>query len=261
MKLALLLLLFFTSIPSFIYPETYYKTRNEIDIPLLLGSALTAGSSFYLLSNIQPLSLNQIDSLDPSMVNRFDRMACKFWSPEIADYSDYLLMASLLSPVSLISFHAIRQDAASVGLMYFESILISGGVTQLIKAVVKRTRPFAYNNTVPKAVKLNNRDMRESFHSGHTALAFTALVFTATVYEHYHSDSEYMPYIWSGAIGTASTIGLFRILAGKHFPTDVITGALIGSAVGYLIPKIHEKEIHSGKSKPHIYKVSVSIPI
>jgi len=37
----------------------------------------------------------------------------------------------------------------------------------------------------------------------------------------------------------ASTIGYLRYKSGKHFPTDILTGALIGSAIGYFIPFIH----------------------
>ena len=29
-------------------------------------------------------------------------------------------------------------------------------------------------------------------------------------------------------------------LAGNHFPTDIIAGAIVGSVVGFLIPLIHE---------------------
>jgi len=40
-----------------------------------------------------------------------------------------------------------------------------------------------------------------------------------------------------------------RYASGKHFPTDIITGALVGSAVGYFIPFLHrtnESDINVG---------------
>ncbi|MEM9023429.1 MAG: phosphatase PAP2 family protein, partial [Bacteroidota bacterium] len=38
-----------------------------------------------------------------------------------------------------------------------------------------------------------------------------------------------------------ATTGLMRVLAGKHFPTDVITGYAVGGAIGFLVPHLHRK--------------------
>jgi membrane-associated phospholipid phosphatase len=37
----------------------------------------------------------------------------------------------------------------------------------------------------------------------------------------------------------ASTIGYFRFESGKHFPTDIITGAVVGGGIGFIIPYLH----------------------
>ena len=41
--------------------------------------------------------------------------------------------------------------------------------------------------------------------------------------------------LYAGAVGVAA----LRVAAGKHFPTDVVAGAALGSAVGWLVPTIH----------------------
>ncbi len=41
--------------------------------------------------------------------------------------------------------------------------------------------------------------------------------------------------LYAGAVGVAS----LRVVAGKHFPTDVIAGAALGSGIGWLVPTIH----------------------
>jgi membrane-associated phospholipid phosphatase len=37
-----------------------------------------------------------------------------------------------------------------------------------------------------------------------------------------------------------------RVEAGKHFRTDVLTGAVVGSAVGLLIPYLHRRALPAG---------------
>lgn len=39
----------------------------------------------------------------------------------------------------------------------------------------------------------------------------------------------------------ASFVGVLRIAAGKHYPTDVVVGALVGTGVSYGILKMHKK--------------------
>lgn len=242
--------------------ETPYEISNRTEIPLLVSGGLLSGSSFYFLSKIKPLSQEQIQNLNPANINSFDRGACNYWNPKISDYSDYLLIGSILAPATLLGSQKIKPDYQVVGLMYFETLIVSSALNQLSKAIFKRTRPYAYNQSIPDSFKLNNINMRESYYSGHTTISFTALIFMATVYDHYHPESEYTPYIWCAAIGMASTVGLFRIYSGKHFPTDVITGAVIGGLLGYYIPKLHEKNEHQKKHKnASSMRISISVPL
>lgn len=252
-------LIVFCIIPN--YAETRFQTCPETDIPLIVSGSVLSGSSIYLLSKIKPLSIDQIKGLKTTDINSFDRLACQYWNPKISNYSDYLLIGSMFAPATLLSSKLIRNDYDTIGLMYFETLLISGALNQLIKAIVKRTRPYAYNFNIPNSYKLNNANMRESFYSGHTAISFTALVFTASLYDHYHANSKYSTYVWGTAIGTATTVGLLRIFSGKHFPTDVIAGALIGGLLGYYIPKLHETKHQVDNKKLSSFNVSISVPL
>ncbi|MDP3684668.1 MAG: phosphatase PAP2 family protein, partial [Ignavibacteria bacterium] len=65
-------------------------------------------------------------------------------------------------------------------------------------------------------------------------------VFLSTVYEGYFPDSKYKNYVWAGSLFTASLTGYLRYESGAHFPTDILVGAVVGSAVGYLIPYLHK---------------------
>ncbi len=132
----------------------------------------------------------------------------------------------------------IRNDFEQLGLMYFQNLSISAGLSLVLKGIFDRSRPLCYNENVP----LNEKTTlfaRRSFPSGHSTLAFASAVFFAKVYNDYFNDSEHISYVWGGALIAAGLVGTYRILAGVHFPSDVIAGALIGSAIGYAIPEIH----------------------
>ena len=67
---------------------------------------------------------------------------------------------------------------------------------------------------------------RKSFPSGHTSMAFAA---AATLYDRQGAD------IGVPAMLAASFVGLARVQADKHHWYDVVVGAGIGSASGFLI--------------------------
>ncbi len=48
--------------------------------------------------------------------------------------------------------------------------------------------------------------------------------------------------MWAGSLTLAATTGYMRYQGGKHFPTDIISGAIIGSLAGWGVPKLHEVE-------------------
>jgi len=122
--------------------------------------------------------------------------------------------------------------------MYFQTLILSEALPLVLKGITRRTRPFAYNEDAPIEDK-QTPNARRSFFSGHTSVAFAMAVFLSTVYSDYHPNSDWKPFVWGVSLLAASTVGYLRYAAGKHFPTDIITGAVVGSALGYFIPFIH----------------------
>ncbi len=213
------------------------------------------GVGYLANRGFEPLTPDDIASLDPSEINRWDRTAVDNWSPETARVSDYLMIASAIAPVSLMLSEPGRNQANIIGVMYLETIMINQGLTYLLKNTFGRSRPFVYNDDpdIPRSLKMS-RTARRSFPSGHTSSAFSALVFLASVHSRLHPDSGANGWVWGGCLAAAATTGYLRYASGWHFPTDILTGATVGAFAGWIVPHLHEWESSSGdpmqKSRP-----------
>lgn len=206
----------------------------------MLGGGFGLGVlSLSLESNIDSLNFIELENLSRNNVNAFDRGATDNWSEEAGIVSDYLLNFMLLSPAALLASDKVRKNFGSFSIMYIENLFLSFAVVHTIKIFIKRNRPYTYNKNVP----LNHRSdktSRLSFFSGHATHTFSSAVFLSTVYAEYYPDSKWKPYIWGISLLTASLTGYLRYSSGNHFPTDIIIGAVVGSAIGYLVPLIHK---------------------
>ena len=102
------------------------------------------------------------------------------------------------------------------------SLLICFLVTNvLLKPMVARVRPYDINNMIELIVKPPSD---YSFPSGHTSFAFAG---ASTVF--FFNKKAGIP-----LLAAALLIGLSRLYLYVHFPTDVIAGAVIGIAAGYI---------------------------
>lgn len=88
----------------------------------------------------------------------------------------------------------------------------------VLKNSFKRDRPSAH--ALPVKALFNAHD-RFSFPSGHTCAAF---VF-ATVSALHFPDAAPLLWVW------ATAIGISRVAVGVHYPTDVVAGACLGTAI------------------------------
>lgn len=221
--------------------QSPYETETAQEIGLSAGGAGLAAAGLYLNHKIIPFTEEQVNGLSKEDVNLLDRWVTSYWSPTAGKWSDILRNISLVSPFALLASDRIRDDAGTVGLMYAETLLLASAGSLLSKGIFQRTRPFVYNPDVPMHLKAGNKEARRSFYSGHTTVAFASTFFLARVYGDFFPDSDWKTAIWGGAIAISSATGLLRILAGKHFLTDVLAGGAIGGVIGYGVPAIHKK--------------------
>ena len=108
-------------------------------------------------------------------------------------------------------------------------------VNVLIKQIVARPRPYVVNEAL---VVLGSVPTDYSFPSGHTASVFAV----ATVMLLCMPKRYGIP-----AVVISALIALSRLYNAAHYPTDVLTGMLIGSATGILAVKLVYKRFRDKK--------------
>lgn len=91
-------------------------------------------------------------------------------------------------------------------------------------------------------------DIEDSFFSGDASSTAFGLVFFAKVFNDYYPDSKWRPVVWGLSLSGVAAGSYFRVKSGKHFPTDVIVGSIVGGGIGYLIPHLHKKKPLPGLS-------------
>jgi membrane-associated phospholipid phosphatase len=128
---------------------------------------------------------------------------------------------------------AHHPDVADLGWHGTEAVLISSGITGLLKGALGRARPFVTGDTNPRDFKFgkgfSNAD-RQSFPSGHTTTAFAAA--SAVTSEMRRLYPQYVWFVAPVMYGGATMVGLSRMYHNKHWASDVVLGAAVGTFSG-----------------------------
>ncbi len=194
----------------------------------------------FLIEDIEPLTDSDLAGLSRNDVNPIDRPATYNLSDKADKASDDIKNALLVSPVLFTLWQETRCDLLTVAILYAESYYLTTNVTELLKSSTARKRPYVYNPDVPAEDK-KTVSAQKSFPSGHVSSSFMAAVFFSTVFTDYYPTSKFKYLVWVTSLATATLVGYFRFEAGKHYPTDVLAGAVVGSSIGFGIPFVHGK--------------------
>jgi membrane-associated phospholipid phosphatase len=223
-------------------------SRSKTDwVILSVSAASVVASEFLLNERDDKLSITEIEALKRSAVNSFDRNATYNWSKVAGNFSDvpYRIMPFLPIALGIPLAKTKKWDNAfTLGLIYSEVFFFTKGITGITKTVVGRTRPYLYNTDfTPEerfALQQDAPTATTSFFSGHSSVTFAFAVLLSKTYTDIYGKNTWSKIIWVTSLSAATATALARIEAGVHYPTDVIAGALIGSAIGYLIPELHK---------------------
>lgn len=137
----------------------------------------------------------------------------------LADYFQYFLIIAFFLLLFFLTY-ARRQKIKIILLVFVSMVIARFGVVSLIRFFYHRTRPFN-DHSVNQLITNNGL----SFPSGHAALFFAMAMAV------YFFNKKIGGWFFVAAI----LMGLSRIIAGVHYPSDIIAGAIIGILSAYLI--------------------------
>jgi membrane-associated phospholipid phosphatase len=211
-----------------------------VDLTVTIGGAVLWATSELLEPQLAPSRCRwcSVDALD-------DRVRTALvWrdtneADTISDVTGFALVP--LAAFGLNALAAARDGA--LGRVGEDSVLIAEAgivtvtVNQLTKMVVARERPFVHALPADrKRLTATPSDNDSSFMSGHASgvFALTAAAGTIGTMHGY----RWTPLVW-GVGGAASvTTAYLRIAADMHWLTDVVAGAVVGSAIGCALPLV-----------------------
>lgn len=163
----------------------------------------------------QNFDINLLRSINPQSP------ANGFWKTTTDSYTIVPAAASLGS----LAYAFIKNDKELKHKSY--ELLIGIGInvvaTDGLKVLFNRPRPY---EKYPDEIYITNVSSGHSFPSGHTSLAFaTATSLTLTHKKWYVAVPAYL---WAGSVGYS------RMYLGKHYPSDVLAGAVVGAGSSLL---------------------------
>ena len=209
-----------------------------------VGVALDVGLRLIKTKNKNKISAKRLENR-----NSFENISINNLSLNAKKGSDIFLLG--VTPAGYLAGQFVYDDPQRSVYLTFQSILVTDVINLLAKKLIKRRRPFTYNENVVSDEKCHAYDKDHpnanlSFYSGHTAHVASFVFFTNTMLWYYKPEYRTRDWAWIASALIPALVGYQRVRAGKHFPSDVMAGYLVGAAIGYLIPKIHEKEGQGG---------------
>ncbi|MBP5246437.1 MAG: phosphatase PAP2 family protein [Fibrobacter sp.] len=217
--------------------EAPYALSLGTEAPILSLGVTAYIVSQYAYSQMEPRSC------EPNKENLlpWDRPFAGTFHPAFDDVSDWTLYALIAFPLGFETVElALGNSTGSEALTFFltaaEITLWQSSLNLIVRSLRLWGRPEIYRSGADRS----RGESWGSFYSGHTGAAFSIAVFSSLWFMEKYPNSSYIPLVWGGTLGLASAVGIMRITAGKHFPTDVIAGALVGSVSSYLVLRLHK---------------------
>ena len=220
-----------------------------VDVPIAAGAALAWIVSEAAKSSLAPSSCRWCGApatadgpLDVNRIDRGTRDALRWSNTDLA-HNLSNLAAFVVAPMAALGLSAVGARNAGEGptfwtdaLVMVESVALTALLNQIVKFSAGRERPYRAAQSEDERAR-SDPDGNLSFFSGHTSLAFALAVSSATIAT--MRDRPMAPALWAIGLPVAAAAGWLRIAADRHYFTDVLVGALVGSVIGFLVPWLH----------------------
>lgn len=131
---------------------------------------------------------------------------------------------SFAFPISLLGLGFIKKDKnlQRQGLTSLASLAISMRTTYSLKKIINRDRPYITHPNIQPYYIEND----PAFPSGHSTAAFSKATSLSLTFKKWYVVVP--AYTWAGVVAYS------RLHLGVHYPSDVLTGAVIGAGSAWL---------------------------
>jgi membrane-associated phospholipid phosphatase len=172
------------------------------------------------------------------------------WSnPTAANTASNVMQFAI--PAGVMGFGLIQgylHDDPAAGwssvLLITEATSLAMLVNVIVKYSVGRARPYVWQGN-PDLYPATVSDANVSFFGGHTTFVFAVVVSGSTLF--FMQDMPGAPWVLGVGLAAASFTAYLRMAAGKHYLTDTLVGAGVGSLIGWAVPYVFHRP---GKKGP-----------
>jgi membrane-associated phospholipid phosphatase len=202
--------------------KSMFSSKN---IPYYLGgAALIAGSMFLIDEPLRDYSQDHQNAFKSGLFG-IDKY-----------YGDIKYTPAAVLALYTVGLFSKNQSVREAGLRASQAMVYTGIITVITKEIFGRSRPYSGDGSTSFHPFTFQEDHR-SFFSGHTSLVFSiSTVFAAEI------DNIFWKIGW---YGLAVLVGGARIYHDKHWFSDVITGAVVGYAIGRFVVNNSDKYINT----------------
>jgi len=170
------------------------------------------------------------------------------YDANLSKASDITLGLTLITP-GILGLIAPPSDYVAIGSSYAATMTGAYGMRTILKQVIHKPRPYVGQiDNRP----VNTSEDYESFPSGHTLMAFSAAAYTQAMQLLFYPDSTTMKAISATTWVLAATTATLRVLSGNQYLEDVLAGAAMGSAIGFLGPYITHQLLKKDADAPTV---------
>jgi membrane-associated phospholipid phosphatase len=153
-------------------------------------------------------------------------------------------------PVGVMGFgliQAYRFDDPAAGWSNVLLITQATSLAMLTNVIVKyttgRARPYVWQGN-PDLYPPDVSDANVSFFGGHTTFVFAVVVSGSTLF--FMQDMPGAPYVLGVGLAAATFTAYLRMAAGKHYLSDTLVGAGVGSLIGWAVPYLFHRPGRKG---------------
>ncbi len=208
-------------LPAQSVPDHRLFTRNDLN---LLGAFAAGTAAMFSLDRQVVASVRDSARLHSAGVERGARIFGFLGSP-----GTFIAVGSLYAAGRALDEPDLERLAIRGG----EGMLAGLVATGVLKGVLGRSRPFVTADTNPRDFRLLRgftADRFQAFPSGHTTTSFA---FAAAITADVHGTDPRVAWIIGPLLyGGAALTGMSRMYEDKHWASDIIAGAAIGTFAG-----------------------------